>query len=327
MRRRDFIAGVGSAPILWPLSAQAQQQNRTFRVAYLTGGALGFRSNYLNAFRGGMREFGYEEGRNLILIMRGADGHFERLPRLAEELLRDNPDLLLVSTTPGNLAAKAATSTVPIVMVGPDPLGLGLVTSIARPAGNITGITNSTSELAGKRLEILKQLLPAVSQVAVLVNPNDQNTDLQMESARTVAKLLDIQLEPVLPLREASDLEPSFAAAASSGAKAAIRMVDPLTSVFRQRTVELAVLHRLPVIFAFREDVAAGGLISYGTDFPAQYRQAARFVHRILDGTKPSDLPIEQPTRFELVINLNTARAFGLTVTPTLLARADEVIE
>jgi putative ABC transport system substrate-binding protein len=233
----------------------------------------------------------------------------------------------LVSTTPGNLAAKVATSTVPIVMVGPDPIGLGLVTSLARPGGNITGVTNSTAELTGKRLEILNELLPTVSRVAVLINPNDQNTNLQMEGARGVAKQLGIQLDPVLPLREAADLDPSFTAALSAGAKAAIRMVDPLTSVFRQRTVELAKSHRLPVIFAFREDVAAGGLISYGTDFPAQYRQAARFVHRILDGAKPSDLPVEQPTRFELIINLKTAKALGLTVPPTLLARADEVIE
>ena len=205
----------------------------------------------------------------------------------------DKPDVLLVSTTPGNLAAKAATSTVPIVMIGPDPIGLGLVASLARPGGNITGITNSTAELTGKRLEILKELLPAVSRVAVLVNPTDQNTNLQMERAREMAKHLGIQLDPVLPLREAADLEPSFAALVNAGAKAAIRMVDPLTSVFRQRTVELALSHRLSVMFAFREDVAAGGLISYGTDFPAQYRQAARFVHRILDWASRSNRRLE----------------------------------
>ena len=166
-----------------------------------------------------------------------------------------------------------------------------------------------------------------MSRVAVLINPNDQNTDMQMHGARMAAKQLGVLLDPVLPLREAADLEPSFAAIVSAGAKGAIRMVDPLTSVFRQRTVELALSHQLPVIFAFREDVAAGGLISYGTDFPAQYRQAARFVHRILDGTKPSDLPIEQPTRFDLIINLKTAKALGLVVPPSILARADEVIE
>jgi putative ABC transport system substrate-binding protein len=274
-----------------------------------------------------MRNFGYEEGRNLVLIMRGADAHMELLPRLAEELLREKPDVLLVSTTPGVLAAKAATSTVPLVMIGPDPIGLGLVGSLARPGGNITGITNSTAELTGKRLQILKELLPAVFRVAVLVNPNDQNTNLQMERAREAAKLLYVQLDPVLALREAADLEPSFAALANARVTAAIRMVDPLTSVLRQRTVELALSHRLSVMYAFREDVVAGGLISYGTDFPAQYREAARFVHRILEGAKPSDLPIEQPTRLELVINLKTARVLGLTVPPSLLARADEIIE
>ena len=311
MRRREFIAGLGSVAA-YPISVRGQQQSRTAQVGYLTGGVLSARSNLLNEFRVGMREFGYEEGRNLNLTLRGADGHFDRLPQLAEELLRSNPDVLLVSTTPGNLAAKAATSTVPIVMVGPDPIGLGLVTSLARPGSNITGITNSTAELTSKRLEILRELLPNVTRVAVLINPNDQNSDLQMQGARAAAKLLGILLDPVLPLREASDLGPSFATMVGAGAKAAIRMVDPLTSVFRQRTVELALSHQMPVIFAFREDVAAGGLISYGTDFPAQYRQAARFVDRILDGTKPSDLPIEQPTRFELVINLKTAKALGL---------------
>jgi putative ABC transport system substrate-binding protein len=326
MRRRDILGAFGGAAA-WPLAGRAQQQGRIVRVGYLTSGVLAARSKFLDAFRDGMRDFGYEEGRNLVLIMRGADGHFERLPRLAEELLREKPDVLLVSTTPGVLAAKAATSTVPLVMIGPDPIGLGLVGSLARPGGNITGITNSTAELTGKRLQILKELLPAVFRVAVLVNPNDQNTNLQMESAREAAKLLYVQLDPVLALREAADLEPSFAALANARVTAAIRMVDPLTSVFRQRTVELALSHRLSVMFAFREDVVAGGLISYGTDFPAQYREAARFVHRILEGAKPSDLPIEQPTRLELVINLKTARAFGLSVPPSLLARADEVIE
>ena len=247
-----------------------------------------------------MRDFGYEQGRNLILIMRGANGQFEILPQLAEELLRDKPDVLLVSSTPFTVAARMATSTVPIVMIGPDPIGLGLVASLARPGGNITGITNSTAELTGKRLQILKELLPELPRVAVLVNPADQNTDLQMERAREVARHLGILLDPVLSIREAADLEPSFAALVNAGAKAAIRIVDPLHGVLRQRTVELALSHRLSVMFAFREDVAAGGLISYGTDFPAQYRQAARLVHRILDGAKPSDLPIEQPTRLEL---------------------------
>ena len=325
MRRRHFMLALGGA-VAWPLAARAQQQS-IVRVAYLTGGVLAARTLFLNEFRAGMRDFGYEEGRNLILTMRGADGHFELLPRLVEELLRENPDVLLVSTTPGNLAAKAATSTVPIVMVGPDPLALGFVASLARPGGNITGITNSTAELTGKRLEILRELLPAVSQVAVLINPNDQNASLQLDGARAAARLLNVRLDPVLPMREAADLQQSFAAATSAGAQAAIRMVDPLTSVFRQRTIELALTHRLPIIFAFREDVAAGGLISYGTDFPAQYRQAARFVHRILDGAKPADLPVEQPTRFELVLNLKTAKALGLEVPPTLLARTDEVIE
>jgi putative ABC transport system substrate-binding protein len=208
-----------------------------------------------------------------------------------------------------------------------DPVGAGLVQSLAQPGGNITGVTNIGAELGGKRLEILKELFPAASKIAVLVNPNDANTPLQMRNVAAAAKELGLQLEPILEIRSAADLEGAFEAAVHARVDAAVRMVDPLEVPLRQQTAALAAKHRLPIIYPWREAVEAGGLVSYGTSLLDQYRQAATYVHQILKGAKPADLPVEQPTKFELVINLKVAKALGLAVPPTLLARADEVIE
>jgi putative ABC transport system substrate-binding protein len=213
-------------------------------------------------------------------------------------------------------------------MVGvAEPLGVGLIANLARPGGNITGITNIGAELAGKRLEILKELIPAVSKVAVLVNPNDPIASLQMDSANAAARNLSIQLEPVLEIRSANDLKSVFEAASRARAGAALRMIDPLESALRKQTVALAAEHQLPMIYPFREAVEFGGLVSYGTNLPDQFRQAATFVHKILNGTKPVDLLVEQPSRFELVINLKTAKALGISVPLILQQRANDVIE
>jgi putative ABC transport system substrate-binding protein len=282
----------------------------------------------LAAFVHGMRDFGYVEGRNLIVARRYADSRFEHLPALVRELLAWKPDVLLVSTTPGNLAAKAATSTVPIVMVSvADPIGVGLIANLAQPGGNITGVTNIGAELAGKRIEILKEIVPTASRIAVLINPADQNAASQMNSARPAADKLAVQLDPILQVRSGADLKGAFEAAVRARADAALRMLDPVATDLRNQTVQLAAEYRLPVIYPFREDVAAGGLVSYGANLPGQYRQAATFVHKIFNGAKPADLPVEQPTKFDLAVNLQAAKALGLTVPPTLLARADEVIE
>jgi putative ABC transport system substrate-binding protein len=276
----------------------------------------------------GMRDFGYVEGQNLVIETRYAEGRFERLPALARELLAWNPDVLFVSTTPANLAAKAATSTVPIVMVSvADPLGVGLIDNLSRPGGNITGVTNIGADLAGKRVEIIKELVPSARKIAVFINPSDENAALQMKSAELAAGKLGVELQPVLPIRSAADLRGAFEAAARSGAGAAVRMIDPLVTALQKQTATLANEFRLPMIHPFRENVQAGGLISYGTSLLGQYRQAAPFVHKIFSGTKPADLPVEQPTTFELAINSVAAKAIGLTVPPTLIARADEVIE
>jgi ABC-type uncharacterized transport system substrate-binding protein len=328
VRRRDFITLLGGGAA-WPLAARAQgEPGKVYRLGQLSGGTAASRVPLLAAFVRGMRDLGYVEGQNLVVEHRYAEGRFEVLPALARELLAWNPDVLFVSTTPASLAAKAATSTVPIVMVSvADPLGVGLIASLSRPGGNVTGVTNIGAELAGKRVEILKEIVPAASRIAVLINPDDQNALLQMQDARLAADKLGVRLEPVLHARMSDDLKDAFEAATRAGAGAALRMIDPLAAALREQTVALAVEYRLPVIYAFREDVVAGGLVSYGTSLPDQYRQAATFVHKIFTGAKPADLPVEQPTKFELVINLKTAKALGLTVPDNLLARADEVIE
>ena len=275
-----------------------------------------------------MQELGYVEGSDFSIDALYSEGKFERLPLLAKELLSRNPDVLFVQSTPGNLAAKRITQSIPIVMVGvADPVGVGLVTSLTRPGGNITGITNIGAELAGKRLELLKELIPTASKVAVLINPNDPIAQLQLDGAMNAAKTLAVDLGPVLEISSANDLKPAFEAAVRARVDAALRMIDPLESALRKQTAELAAQHNLPIMFPFREAVEFGGLVSYGTNLPDQFRQAASFVHKIFNGTKPNDLPVEQPTRFELVINLKTAKALGISVPPIFQQRADELIE
>ena len=328
MGRRRFLLQLGAAAtVLWAQGSRAQQTKK-FRIAYLSGGTQASRVPMLAEFRRGLRELGLTEQDDYVFEARFAEGQFARLPGLAKDLLALNPDVILASTTPASLAAKAATSVVPIVFVSvADPLGVGLVPSLARPGGNVTGVTNIGAELAGKRLEILKEIVPDVSRVVVLINPDDPNAPLQMRSAEAAAKNLMIRLGPILPIRSGGDLKGAFEAAVRNRASAALRMIDPLESALRNQTVALAAEHRLPVIYPFREAVRAGGLISYGTSLPDQYRQTAAYVQKILNGTKPADLPVEQPTKFELAVNAVTAKALGLVMPAMLLARADEVVE
>jgi putative tryptophan/tyrosine transport system substrate-binding protein len=314
--------------LLLPCVAAAQAPPPVARIGYLTGGELSTRGAWLDVLRAGLREHGWREGENLVLEMRGAGGRFERLPELARELLVWDPHVLLVSTTPAALVAKQATATVPIVILAvADPVGVGLVSNLARPSENITGVSNASGELPGKRLELLHQLLPSARRVAVIVNPDDPNAQVQMTRSREAATQLGIELAPIVPLRSLAELDAAFRLATEGGAQAALRLVDPLASIARRDTVSAAAAHRLPVVYAFREDVEAGGLIAYGTVQAEQYRRAAYFAHRLLTGASPQELPVELPTRFELLINLRTAQALGITVPPTLLARADEILE
>ena len=325
--RRLFLACIvfTLAPGLRALAAPTQ--GRVYRIAHLSGsGEAGSKTN-TDAFKQGLRELGYLEGQNLVFEQRFAGGQVERLPALVQELIQGKPDVLLVSTTPGNLAAKAATSTIPIVMVSvADPIGTGIVASLARPGGNITGVTNIVAELAAKRLELLKEMVPHATHVAVIINPDNPNALPQMKSAEAAAKQLGIALRPVLPMRNAAELEKTLEIAARS-APAAIRMIDPLVFMLRKETAALAAKLKLPIIYSTPEDAEAGGLIAYGADIPSQYRQAATFVNKILRGAKPADLPVEQPTTFELVVNLKAAKALGLKVPQTILVRANRVIE
>jgi putative ABC transport system substrate-binding protein len=325
-RRQLLVAGC--VLVLAPAPAPAQPSGaRVTRIAHLSGSGASASKPFLDAFRDGLRTLGYAEPVNFTLEERYAEGRTDRLAALAQELVARRPDVMLVSTTPASLAAKAASSQVPMVVVlVADPVGTGIVQSLARPGGNITGITNIVAELAGKRLELLKELLPAARRIAVLVNPESQNAPLQLASAHAAAARLGIELRPVLDVRRAEDLAIAFEAAVRAKADAAIRMIDPLVFMLREQTAALSIKHRLAVVYPSREDVESGGLVAYGTNVPEQYRQAAGLVDRILKGARPADLPVEQPTKFELVINLKTARALGLTIPQALLLRADEVI-
>jgi putative tryptophan/tyrosine transport system substrate-binding protein len=327
VKRRQFIAGLAGGA-LWPTVGWSQKLPTVHHVGYLTGGTEAGDRDMLAAFTRGMGDLGYREGQGFVLTSRYADGKFERLPLLARELLGLNPELLFVCTTPASLAAKTATTTVPIVIVGvADPVGVGIVQSLAKPGGNITGITNIVAELTGKRMALLKQIVPSASKVAVLINPDDPNAPFQMRNAEAAARDLKIELQPVLNIRGVGDLEAAFAAAAQAKADAALRMVDPLTNPLSKRTAELALKYRLPVIYPFRISVENGGLISYGTDIADQFRQAATLVHKVLSGAVPANLPVEQPIKFELAINLQTAKALGVSVPEPLLATADRLIE
>jgi putative ABC transport system substrate-binding protein len=236
--------------------------------------------------------------------------------------------VIFVSTTPASLAVKEATKSIPVVFVGvADPLGVGLVKNLARPEGNITGVTNIVAELTGKRMALLKELVPGVSRIALLVNPDDPNAGVQMAKAREAARGLGLELAPILHIRRATDLGPAFAAAARSEVKAALRLVDPTTTMLRNEMAALAASHRLAIVYPFRQDAEAGGLASYGPDLAGQYRQAATFVDKLLRGAHPGNLPVEQPVRFELVINLKTANALGLSVPASLRLQADQLIE
>ena len=325
--RRQFLVASALAIAGATRARAAQSPAKTFRIGHLSGsGEAGSKTN-TDAFKQGMRELGYVEGESWIFEQRFAGGQTDRLPALAQELIAWKPDAMLVSTTPGNLAAKAATSTIPIVMVSvADPVGTGIVASLAHPGGNITGVTNIVAELAAKRLELLKEMVPGATHIAVILNPDNPNAAPQLKSAQAAAKQLKIELRPVIAMRSPAELEKTLETAARA-APAAIRMIDPLVFMLRRETAALAAKLKLPMIYSTPEDADAGGLIAYGADIPSQYRQAATFMSKILRGAKPADLPVEQPTTFELVVNLKAAKALGLKVPQSILVRATRLIE
>ena len=322
MKRREFITLLVGAGAGWPLAARAQQR-KLARIGALVLTSADAQS-LGQALREGLREFGYAEGQNFALEVRSADGNTDRLPDLAADLARLPVDVIVATFTPCALAAKQATTTIPIVMAAvADPVGAGLVQSLARPGGNITGFSNMAAETAGKSVELLRDMLPSLRRVAVLANPADPFTRPFLEQVHLAGRIASIEIAPVAMARTPEEVDAAFATMAQERAEAVV-----VQGIFFSRTVaDQAVKYRLPSASLLRQFAQAGGLMSYGADVPDIFRRSAVLIHRILQGTKPSDLPVELPTKFELVINLKTAKALGLDVPWFLQQRADEVIE
>jgi putative tryptophan/tyrosine transport system substrate-binding protein len=324
MRRREFIAGVGSAAA-WPLVALAQQPAKVRKIGLLSAGSLLLEMRPV--FSAALAEFGWVEGKNVAFEFRHAANRPDRLPEVVAELLRLDVDVIVAAGTLAPLAAKQATSTVPIVMSSAgDPLGTGLVASLARPGGNVTGLSMMVTDMAGKRLEIVKELLPRVSRVAVLWNAANPYPAVVFKETQDAAQKLGIEVQS-LEVRGPDDFDRAFGEATRGHPDALITVNDPLTNDYREQITEFAAKSRLPAIYGIREIAQAGGLISYGVNVADLYRRTAGYVDKILKGAQPADLPVQQPTKFELVINLKTAKVLGLTIPETMLATADEVIE
>lgn len=298
------------------------------RIGYLRATSPSDRPSQLDAFRQGLRELGWSEGRNIVIDYRYAEGRFDRLPDLAADLVRLEVALIVSEGTQGVTAARNATGTIPIVMTTVrDPVGTGLIASLARPGGNVTGMSGSAGlEIVAKQLELLKETVPEIRRVAILSNPANAYHQLAIREVNAAARSLGVQLQ-LLEARGPNEFDGAFAAMAKERVGALLVVSDTIFNNHRERLADLAARSRLPAAYGVRESVEAGGLMSYGASFLDLYRRSAAYVDKILKGAKPADLPVEQPTKFELVINLRTARALGLTVPPALLARADEVIE
>jgi putative ABC transport system substrate-binding protein len=325
MDRRTFISRVAAGFLAAPLVARAQQAGKIYRIGILEPIPAAQNAANLDALRKGLRDLGYVEGRNLIIEYRSADGRAERFPDLASELVRANVDLIVTRGTPAARAAKNATGTIPTVMATMgDPRAI--VASFAHPGGNITGVTTFSTELTAKRIELLKELVPNLSRVALLHNMGNPAAPPEWEETKTAVRSLGIQAE-LLDVRSQTDLSGAFDLAVRKHVDALLIGADGLTQMHQQTIVDLVARNRLPAAYPAREFVEAGGLIAYAVNYPNLYFRLASIVDKILKGAKPASLPVEQPTRFELVVNLKTAKALGLTIPQSLLLRADEVIQ
>jgi putative ABC transport system substrate-binding protein len=322
MKRREFITGLGSAAVAWPDVSFAQRSDKVRRIGVLANEPW----PPLYGLREGLRELGYIEKQNLDLVYRFAEGQSERYAALAEGLVYLPVDVIVTWGTPASLAAKEATSAIPIIMTSGDPIAVGLVAGLAYPRGNVTGLSTQAADLEGKRLELIKELLGRFSRVVVFSNPTNPYCVVAVDSARHAAGVLRVQLD-VVEIAVERELDIAFLTLSRARPDAILVVADPFLASQQMRIAEFLVQHRLPSIYTYREQVLAGGLISYATNYYELFRRAALLVEKILKGSKPGDLPVEQPTKFELVINLKTAKAIGLEIPPMLLARADEVIE
>jgi putative ABC transport system substrate-binding protein len=327
IRRREFIFTLGGAAAAWPLAVRAQQPGLPV-VGFLSSRSAGESAKHVGAFRQGLNEVGYVEGQNVAIEYRWADGQYDRLPTLASELV--SRQVTVIAAAGGNvsgLAAKAATPTTPIVfIVGDDPVKLGLVSSLNRPGGNATGMSVFTTELGSKQLELLHELVPKASTIGLLINPNYQGSEAEAVAVQAAAQAIGRTIL-VLNASNEGDIDNVFGTLAQRQVDALLVSADALFVSRRDRLVALSARHSIPAIYDLREFAVAGGLMSYGTSLADAYRHVGVYTGRILKGAKPTDLPVQQPTKFEFVINLKTANALGLTVPPQLLARADEVIE
>jgi putative tryptophan/tyrosine transport system substrate-binding protein len=327
MDQRAFITMVVGNILAVPLAAEAQQPGKVWRIGVLETLSATLNTANLDAFRQGMRELGYVEGRDFVIEYRSADGRPERFPGLATELVRLKVDVIVTRGTPAVLAAAKATGSIPIVMAtSADPTGFGIVYSLARPGGNVTGLSTIAVELAGKRLELLKEATPRIARIALLANVSSPASASQWRQLEGAARPLGLEPQ-LLDVRIPEDFARAFDTAIKRRVDAVLVANDTLTQTNFRRIVDLSAKHRLPSIFASREFVDVGGLMAYGPNFTDLYRRAATYVDKILKGAKPADLPIEQPTKFELVINLKTAKALGLTIPQSVLLRADQVIQ
>jgi putative tryptophan/tyrosine transport system substrate-binding protein len=327
MQRRAFITLLGGAAAAWPFAVRAQQPSLTV-IGFLSANRADAVPKFTAAFREGLAAAGFVEGKDVAIEYRWADNHLERVPALALDLIRRRVNVIF--TGGGDvpcLVVKGASAVIPIVFTsGSDPVAMGLVASMNRPGGNVTGVTVIASQLGPKRVELLHELLPKAGVVSFLLNPNNPNAEPERANAETAARALGLQIQ-ILPASSDEEIDTAFAKSVELKTGALLLIPDASFQNRRDQFVQLAARYAVPTIYYSREYVEAGGLMSYGASFTGMYRQAGNYVGRILSGAKPADLPIEQPTKFELVINLKTAKALGLTVPPTLLARADEVIE
>ena len=327
MDRRTFVGAVAGALLTLPLAIEAQQAGKVPRIGYLVQNYAETSQRVLAAFREGLRERGWLEGQNIVIEVRFAEGKIDQLPALVSELIRLKVDVIVTTSSATTWAAKDATKSIPIVMAASaDALGEGLVTSLAHPGGNITGMTFLAGpEIAGKQLQLLKEVVPAASRVAVLTNPTNRSHGAFARELKVAARSLGAQLQ-VLEASNADQLENAFAAMTRERATALLVLTDSMFVGRRQRVVDLAARSRLPALYSQKEFVEAGGLVSYGPSLSDMFRRAASHVDKLLRGAKPGDIPVEQPTKFDLVINLKTAKALGLTIPQSPLLRADEVI-
>ena len=324
MKRREFITLVGGAAA-WPLTARAQ--SKIPRIGFMGNSTAALEANLLDAFREGLRELGYEDGRNIIIEYRWADGKYDHFPVLVAELIAAKVDAIVTAGTPAALAVKKATTTVPLVMVAVgDPIGTGLVPSLARPGGNLTGLSSIAPDLEGKRLQLLREVTPALSHVAMFINSLNPFHVSSMKQARDAAQTMGIKLQ-LHDIRKSEDLDDAFAAIRKERPDALLILADRVFLHNRERIMDFANEQRLPNVNAYKELVEVGGLMSYGPSYEDMHKRAAIYVDKILKGAKPADLPIEQPSKFTFIVNLKAAKTLGVTVPSQLLGLADQLIE